>query len=116
MSEKQSPIFTKTYDFCLWILNHTEKFPKSERFRLAKRMEDTVFQFYDKMISATRSKQPAIILAEADLELQKMRLFLRLSHDRKLTSMDQYQYASGLLVEIGKLLGGWIGSLSKNVS
>jgi len=116
MSEKQSPIFTKTYDFCLWILNHTEKFPKSERFRLAKRMEDTTFVFYEKIITATRSNQSLVVLAEADLELQKMRLFLRLSHDRKLTSMDQYHYASGLLVEIGKLMGGWIGSLSKNVS
>ena len=44
---KQSPIFAKTYDFVLWLLNLTEKFPKSERFRLARRLEDTAFTFYE---------------------------------------------------------------------
>jgi hypothetical protein len=31
---KQSPMFTKTTDFIVWLLEHTEKFPKSERFRM----------------------------------------------------------------------------------
>ena len=42
---KQSPIFTRTSDFILWLLSHTEKFSKSERFRMAKRLEDSVFSF-----------------------------------------------------------------------
>jgi len=35
--------FSQTYDFMLWLLHHTEKIPKSERFRLARRLEDTAF-------------------------------------------------------------------------
>ncbi len=35
--------------------SHTEKFPKSERFRMAKRLEDSVFSFYELLIEATRS-------------------------------------------------------------
>jgi four helix bundle protein len=108
LSERQSPIFTKTYDFILWLLNHTEQFPKSERFRMAKRLEDSAFAFYEKLVEATRSSRTRAILLDADLELDKLRLCLRLSHARKLTKTDQYQYASGALVEIGKLLGGWL--------
>lgn len=111
MNEKQSPIFTKTYDFTLWLLAHTERFPKSERFRLAKRLEDTTFAFYERLIDATRSSRTRSILLDADLELDKLRLYFRLSHARHLTQPDQYQHGSGLLVEIGRLLGGWLNSL-----
>ena len=111
-TKRQSPIFSKTYDFLLWLLNHTEKFPKSERFRMGTRLEDTAFRFYEQLILATRSSQKRKVLYEADLELDKLRLFIRLSHDRNLTSQKQYRYAAGLLVEIGKLLGGWLKSIS----
>lgn len=108
MTENQSPIFSKTYDFILWLLNHTEKFPKSERFRMGKRIEDAAFSFYETLILATRSGRTRSLLLSADLELDKLRLFMRLSHARKLTSAEQYAFAAERLVEIGRLLGGWL--------
>lgn len=108
-----SPIFSKTYDFILWLLNHTEKFPKSERFRMAKRLEDTAFEFYDLLITAARSTaRKRQVLFQADLSLDKLRLYVRLTHARKLTSQAQYEYAAAALVEIGKLLGGWLKKTS----
>ena len=114
MPQQSSPIFSKTYDFILWLLNHTEKFPKSERFRMTKRLEDSAFGYYERLIEAARSPQYHSILLDADLELEKLRLYLRLSHARKLTTADQYQYAAGILVEIGKLLGGWLKTRSES--
>lgn len=106
---KQSPIFTRTTDFIIWLLNHTEKFPKSERFRMAKRLEDSIFSFYELLIEATRStKRKRQLLVQADVELEKLRLYIRMSQQRKLTSISQYHFAAGTLVEIGKLLGGWL--------
>lgn len=106
---KQSPLFTKTTDFILWLLEHTEKFPKSERFRMGKRLEDSVFQFYELLIEATRStKRKRQLLIQADVELEKLRLYVRMSQRRKLTSLSQYHFAAGVLVELGKLLGGWL--------
>lgn len=104
-----SPIFSKTYDFVLWLLNHTEKFPKSERFRMARRLEDAGFEFYELLIAAARStSRKRQVLLQADLVLDKWRLYMRLSHARKLTNPAQYEYAAAALVEIGKLLGGWL--------
>lgn len=106
---KQSPIFAKTSDFILWLLQHTEKFPKSERFRLAKRLEDSVFAFYELLIEATRSsKRKRQLLIQADVQLEKLRLYVRMSQARKLTSLSQYHFASNAMIEIGKLLGGWL--------
>lgn len=108
MAYKESPIFSKTYDFTLWLLNHTEKFPKSERFRLARRLEDSTLDFYELLLQATHNANKVEVLRQADLELNKIRIYLRLCHARKLTGQNQYQYASQNLVELGKLLGGWI--------
>ncbi len=109
-----SPIFSKSYDFLLWLLNHTEKFPKSERFRLARRIEDAAFEFYETLLHAARGgKRKQALLLAADLVLDRLRLYVRLSHARGLTNDRQYEYAANSLVEIGKLLGGWLNSLTK---
>lgn len=106
---KQSPIFSRSTDFLLWLLNHTENFPKSERFRMAKRLEDTAFEYYQLLIEASRSsKDKRHLLVRADVELEKLRLFIRLSQQRNLTKMAQYHFAAESLVELGKLLGGWL--------
>ncbi|MDQ3007859.1 MAG: diversity-generating retroelement protein Avd [Chloroflexota bacterium] len=109
---KQSPIFTRTSDFLIWLLEHTEKFPKSERFRMGRKLEDCAFGFYELLIVATRStKKKHQVLVQADVELEKLRLYIRLSQRRKLTSLPQYQFAANSLVEIGKLLGGWLNAI-----
>jgi hypothetical protein len=110
---KQSPIFSKTYDFTLWLMQHTERFPKHERFRLAKRLDDTALDFYHLLIQAARnSGQRKALLAQADLRLDMLRLYFRLAVGRKLTSPQQYHFAAGQLTEIGKLLGGWLKTLA----
>lgn len=110
-NQQQSPIFSKTSDFLLWLLQHTEKFPKSERFRLAKRIEDAAFDFYEDLVRTVKSRDKRRMLLSADLELEKLRLYIRLSHSRHLTNHQQYLYAAECLTEIGKLLGGWLKSL-----
>jgi len=113
-ARRQSPIFSKSFDFLLWLLEHTEKFPKSERFRLAKRLEDSAFTFYESLIQSVHSKKRINLLFKADFELEKVRFYLRMAHRRKLSSTRQYHHAAGMLVEIGKLLGGWINSISED--
>lgn len=105
---QESPIFSKTYDFLLWLSGHTEKFPKSERFRLAKRLDDTAFAFYERIIEASCLQDKAEKLREADITLAKLKFYLRMSYDRKLIGVSQYEHASRLLSEVGRLLGGWI--------
>jgi len=111
MTETQSPIFVKTTNFLLWLLQHTERFPKSERFRLAKRIEDSAFDFYEELIHAVKGRDKRRFLLQADLELEKLRLYLRLAHQRKLTNHQQYLHAAESLTEIGKLLGGWLKTI-----
>lgn len=110
-AHKQSPIFAKSHDLLLWLLRHTEKFPKSERFRMAKRVDDSAFAFYDLIARATKKRDKRRALLEADLELDRLRLNVRLCVELKLLTSAQYEHAAGIMVEMGKLLGGWIKSV-----
>lgn len=104
-----SPIFVKTYDLLKWLLPHTTKFPKSQRFLMAKRLEDAALGFYEAILRCGKlAGSRPVLLKEADIELEKLRLYLRLAQDLKLLSFNQYEYAARLVSEIGKLLGAWI--------
>lgn len=104
----QSPIFVKTEAFMLWLFNHTAAFPRHERFRLAKRMDDALFSFHVELMQAVNSPNALENLRQADMHLYLLRTYFRLTLELKYTSPDQFRYVAENLEEIGKLLGGWI--------
>lgn len=104
----QSPIFVKTETFMLWLFQHTSKFPREERFRLAARIELIAFTFQENLIYAAKTKDLEKYLSKADAELAMLRSYLRLSLELKYTTPKQYHYTAELIAELGKLLGGWL--------
>lgn len=110
---KESPIFARTYDLLLWLIPHTVKFPRVHRFAMAQRVQDTAFEFHERLIEAGSSdgNVSSTHLARADVELTKLRFYIRLCKDLRLLSLGQYEHVSRMIVELGKLLGGWIGTI-----
>lgn len=105
---QQSPIFVKTEVFMAWLFQHTAKFPKHERFRLAKRIDDALFDFHVCLHIATQTEDAKTSLKQAHMHLNLLRAYLRLAVELKYTSHKQYHHASEHTSEIGKLLGGWM--------
>jgi hypothetical protein len=108
----ESPIFIRTYDFLVWLLPFTLKFPREQRFVLAKRLQDAALNFYEAITAAVMGVDPMANLAQADVELQRLRTYLRLSHRMKLASDGQYEHAARMVTEMGNILGGWKKSLA----
>ena len=107
---KESPIFSKTYDFVAWLVPLTVKFPRQQRFVLASVLQQEALRFQSLLIEAAHQSKPQERLLVADCELDKLRTHLRLSRDLTMINTNQYEHAARLLVEIGKLLGGWMKS------
>jgi len=106
---QESPIFIKTYDFTKWLLEHTIRFPKSQRFVMARRIEEAALDFSDCLLLAVKvEKERKETLQRASFELERLKQYLRLSKDMGLFSLKQYEYSSTAMVEIGRLLGGWL--------
>ena len=48
---KESPIFIKSYEMMVWLMGRTGKFPKNQRFLMAKRMEETALDFFFRLLN-----------------------------------------------------------------
>ncbi len=111
---QQSPIFSKTYDLLTWLIPATTKFPREQRFVLAKFIQETALRFQEDLIEAGlgKGRKRNSALARADVNLTKLRFYLRLSRDLRLITPRQYQHVANVVTEIGRLLGGWRGTLN----
>ena len=107
----ESPIFTRTYDLLLWLIPMTVKFPRQQRFVLAEALQRTALDFQERLIEASLSAQALANLRQADVCLTKLRFYLRLCRDLQLIDLGQFEHASRMVSEIGRLLGGWLKSI-----
>ncbi len=103
-------IFTRTFDFLSWLLPITEHFPRSQRHIFTKRLLDAAFDLRELLEEANMRKGAYRVqkLHLADEALAKVRLYLRLAVRWQWLSGGQYEHVAKMVVEIGKLLGGWI--------
>jgi hypothetical protein len=110
---QQSPIFTKTYDLLLWLIPTTTKFPREHRFVMAKAIQETALRFQERLIEAglAQGKTQQRALAQADVDLTKLRFYLRLCQDLGIITPRQYHHVAEMVAEVGRLLGGWRQSL-----
>jgi cytosine/adenosine deaminase-related metal-dependent hydrolase len=109
----ESPIFSRTYDFLLWLLPQATKFPRAYRFTLAERVQRRALDFQETLIAAGLRRGPdrEARLREADAQLAQLRQTVRLCKDLALLTLKQYEHAAERLAEIGRLLGGWQKSI-----
>ena len=106
---KESPIFSRTNDLLLWLLPQATKFPRSHRFGLGERVVRQALDFQEALITAglTAGQARAERLNQADVQLALLRHWMRLCKELELLTLAQYEHISQMLVEIGRLLGGW---------
>lgn len=72
---------------------------------MAEAMQRAAFDLH-RLILETAIVDRAL-LPRADATLQRLRVYVRLSREFELMGSTQYEHASRLLDEIGRLLGGW---------
>jgi len=108
MNGHRPPIYTKYYDLLGWLLDRTAKFPKNMRFGLVQKIETVALRLLEQFIEAIYRKDRAALYLPVNLDLEKLRVFLRLSHDRGVLSTDQLRYAVGEIDEIGRMWHGWV--------
>ncbi len=103
----EPPLFTKTYDLILWINRETTLFPKSQRFTLAQRIQNESLDLLKCFISARRGLEAETNFKRADVQLETLRLLMRVAKDMTFLSFKKYEMAVKMLDELGRLLGDW---------
>jgi len=108
-NQREMPIFTRTFDFLEWLVPQTNHFPKIHRHTITRRLLDAVLDFQEELLEANGARSAARLqrLNRADTLLNKVRFYLRLVHHQRWLNAGQYEHASQMVAEIGRLLGGW---------
>ncbi len=109
MANVEMPIFTRTFDFLSWLLPATNNFPRAQRHTFTRRLLDAAFDLRERLEEANlrRSDERLLRLALADEALARVRVYLRLALGWGWLNDGQYEHAAKMVVEIGRLLGGW---------
>ena len=113
MMHEELPVFVCWYRFLGWLLDTTEKFPKRVRFTFSTRLDNLALDVLEKIIEATYSKDKAPILRKVNLEIEKLRVLLRLCSEKQYLSIRGHEHAARELNEAGKMIGGWIKESSQ---
>jgi hypothetical protein len=100
-------------DAVLPVLVRTRKFPKSVRFTFSNRIDNLALDVYESLIEAKYSRDKVAILRRANLDIEKLRLLLRLCHDERLLDRRGFEHVAGALDEAGRMVGGWIKDRSR---
>ena len=109
MADSEMVIFTRTFDFLTWLLPMTNHFPRAHRHTYTQRLLDAAFNMRERLEEANLRKGRARLerLHLADEALACARMYLRLAYHWQWITAGQYHHGAKMLVEIGRLLGGW---------
>lgn len=114
MSQQEMPIFSKTFDLLTWLLPITNHFPRAHRHTATQRLLDAAFDLRERLEEANlcRGADRRAKLQAADAALAKLRLYIRLAEKWHWLTPGQYRHVAKMTTEVGKLLGGWLKTVS----
>ena len=108
------PIFKKTYATYKLLYNYRLDIPRLDRYAVWEKCENLLLNILEDILRAGQTPKSGKlpILEHASVQLNLLRVFLRLAKDVKALDMKKYIAIEAHLDEIGRMLGGWIKSLN----
>lgn len=109
-------IYQKYLELVYYTNDLVRKFPKSETFALVKEIKSSLYNGLRLLMYGIKTYQlqsKLKYLSELDIELDLIKVYIRLSYKYKYISMQNYTTWSKLLTDICNMLGGWINSCRK---
>ena len=105
-----TPAFQKSYDFYKHLYLDLRQIPKRDRFTWGERCETLAMDLLSRLSKATyapRQIQRSSLLEASDL-IDRLKIYLRLGSDLKILDQKKYLSRTGELIELGKMVGGWL--------
>ena len=104
---RQPVVLVKWYRVVSWLLDRIDHFPKNQRFVFGQRLADRAMHVLELLVEASWSHDKALLLAQANREMEVLRWLVRLAHERQVLTSKQYQAAAQGIDECGRMVGGW---------
>lgn len=106
-------ILEKVFDMIGYAYPALAQFPKAEKFSLVADIKHIMDRMLELTIEAQKKYYKKTTLQELDVCVAKLKAYIRLSFNLKFLPMSKYEIWSGMVVEIGKMLGGWLKTVNQ---
>lgn len=100
-------IFQSVYLLTIEIYRASSKFNKDYKYTLGEKLKDLCGDLLDLVVVANAATDKSELLRKLDLQLEKIRIHLRIAFDLKVISLGIFEVFSRQLDELGRQLGGW---------
>ena len=104
----------KVYDMIMYAYPAIEQFPKSQKFSLAQDMKKCLDSIMRYVIAANKKYTKKTTLQELDIENEALKIYIRMAFELGYLPPKKYEIWSGMAVEVGKMIGGWIKATREN--
>lgn len=91
-----------------------KQFPKHEKHVLGAEIRGSMLALQRLIITAIKRYHKKTTLTDLDIELAVLKRRVRLSKDLRYIDIKKYEIWVSQLVELGKMIGGWIRSCNAN--
>ena len=110
MTRDELQVIDRTYELLKWFLGRLGKFPRSHRYGLGSQIEQRLYAVFDGLLRAKYSSaaEKREALLDVNLKLESLRMLCRLAHDMGMIPHNSQEYAAREMIEIGRMVGGWL--------
>ncbi len=109
------PIFAKLYEFYKKLALAIATFPKTKRYTLGQKLDNTTLDIFELLFSVPNSNNKTETLYKISNKIDLLKILLRLAKDTQGLTNKSYLELSEMLQEIGKMLGGWIRATKQSL-
>ena len=101
-------VLKKLEDWIVQLQPSLRNFPKSVRFTLAQRIENTSFECIDQIVQANLDKARRLEhILQARVCAERLQVMIRIARTQSWVDLQHYELFSESLTEIAKMLAGW---------
>lgn len=100
----------KVFELYKLFHEYLKLFPKQERFSLGQKIEITVLEILEFSLSASylpKYKKNEIVRKASDKN-DLLKYLVRLAYETRLINLKRYLILEEKILEIGKIMGGWL--------
>ena len=112
MAAEELKILQKIFDMMDYAYPALAQYPKSERFALVTDIKRSMDTLLERCIEAQKKYYKKTTLQDMDVEIAKLRAYIRLSFQLGFLPPKKYEVWSEKVVEIGRMLGGWLKTVN----
>ena len=106
-ARRAGPALEAMYQLTRWLIPALDRFPRRQKFLLGDRIQTTALTGLERLVEATFTRNRGRLLDRVNVDLDKLRLLIRLSKELGYLDTRRYEHAARRIDEVGRLVGGW---------